>query len=558
MIFSLRGKLAAVVGVLGLTTLGLAWFAVAQIDREQARVGTLETAWDGALQAQTLARAIEHAVVTAHAVYTAEDKEDAKAKFTPLASALEDIERRKGPFLAWIETTAPDRKQALSLRLQEFLAYQRDTAEMGMNLSPKAALIQATDEATIKSREAMLAIIGQLGDETLRSLDQSRALAEEDQREAKIVLVSVFGASIILTLLGAGWFAASQIQRPLTRLQTTMSALASDDLDITVPFLTRRDEIGAMAGAIAMFQRALLEKRAYDMDASARTDQELERGARLESAAASFELRVHQVTADLTRAAAQMDAVARSMRETAQVTTQRASSVAATADLTSTEVGSTAQATEALSQTAQGIDRQVGSAVSIAATALSELSDTDRTARSLMTATQEIGSVVELIATIASQTNLLALNATIEAARAGIAGQGFAVVAHEVKALANQTSRATEQISQQIAAIRIAANATVQAIANVGQTIRDISSIAGEIASAAGEQQQATQQIVSGITNAVSAAQEMTADIALVREAAASSGAVAEDVLTVSGHLAGTSQILEREIAAFLSQMRAA
>jgi methyl-accepting chemotaxis protein len=140
----------------------------------------------------------------------------------------------------------------------------------------------------------------------------------------------------------------------------------------------------------------------------------------------------------------------------------------------------------------------------------------------------------------------------------GTAGQGFAVVAYEVKALANQTSRATEQISQQIAAIRVAADATVQAIANVGQTIRDISSIAGQIASAAGEQQETTQQIVSSITNAVSAAQEMTADIALVREAATSSGTVAEDVLTVSGHLAGTSHTLEREIADFLARVRAA
>ncbi|MFC4171739.1 methyl-accepting chemotaxis protein [Microvirga sp. GCM10011540] len=558
MSISLRSKLAAAVGLLGLTALSLAWYAVAQIDREHERAGTLEVAWDGALQAQALARAIEHAVVVAHAVYTAEDKDQAKAKFESLAAALAEIERRKDPFLAWLESSKPDHKQALSLRLQEFLAYQRDTAELGITVSPKAALIQAADEATIKSREAMVNSITQLGDDILQSLNQSRTTANAAQRQAKAVLLAVFGGSITLALFGAGWFAATQIQRPLSRLQTAMSALATDDLNVEVPFLTRRDEIGAMAGIISTFRSALIDKRISDEQATARTAEELERGSRLESAAALFEQRVHQVTQDLSRAAARMDEVARSMRNTAQIASQRATSVASAADRTSAEVGSTAQAAETLAETTQGIDRQIGVAVSIASTALSELSDTDRTARSLTVATQEIGSVVELIATIASQTNLLALNATIEAARAGAAGQGFAVVAHEVKALANQTSRATEQISEQIAAIRNAAGQTVQAISNVGQTIRDISAIAGQVASAAGEQKHATRQIVAGIGNAVTAAQEMTDDITRVQEAAASSDAVAENVLTVAGHLAATSQVLEKEIGDFLTRVRAA
>jgi len=555
---SLRSKLAAIVGLLGLTILGLAWFAVAQIEREHKRAGTLEAAWDGALQAQTLARTIEHAVVVAHSVYMADDKDQAKAMFQSLAAALSEVERRKEPFLAWLEASNPDRKQVLSIRLQEFLAYQHDTAELGMTVSPKAAFVQATDEATIKSREAMVNAITQLGDETLRSLEQSRATADATHRQAKIVLLTVFGASIALALTGAGWFAATQIQAPLTRLQAVMSSLAAENLSVEVPFLARRDEIGAMANAIATFQSALIDKRATDEQAATRTAAELERGSRLESAAALFEQRVQQVTQDLARAAAQMDEVARAMHDTAQVTARQATSAASAADSTSVEVRSTAEAAETLFGTAQVIDQRIRVAVSIASTALSELSETERTARSLTAAAREIGSVVELIATIASQTNLLALNATIEAARAGAAGRGFAVVAHEVKALANQTSRATEQISEQIDAIRNAAGQTVQAISNVGQTIRDIGSIADQIASSASEQQHATRQIVAGISNAVTAVQEMTSDVTMVQEAAVSSDDVAENVLTVAGRLAATSHVLEKEISGFLARVRAA
>jgi len=558
MLYSLRFKLAAVVGLVGLTALGLAGFTSMQMDREHERALVVDAAWNRALQAQTLARAIEHAVVASHAVYTAEDTDDAKRKFQALVTALEEIERIREPFIGSLAASAPEKKQLLSGRLQEFVAYQRDTAELGMKVSPKAALIQATDEATIKSREMMVRAIMQLGDETRRSLEAFRVSADDARRQAKLVLLSLSFGSIVVALLAAYLIATVQIQRPLRGLQRVMAAIADHDLDVAVPFLTRRDEIGSMASSLATFQQALRDKRASDQQAAASMAENVERGARLERNATSFEHRLRQVTEDLARAAGQMDQVARSMRDNAQTTTDQVVSVAAGAEQASTEIKSTEQATQALSNSARGIAEQVKGAVMIATSALSELSSTDMTARSLMEATNEIGSIVELIAAIASQTNLLALNATIEAARAGTAGRGFAVVAHEVKALAGQTRRATDQISAQILAIKSAADATVEAIAKTGQTIREINAIANVIATAAGEQQEATQQIAESVVGAASATREMANGIASVQAAAASSRTTAEHVLDVSTRLAAISHELGNEVTGFLSRLRAA
>ena len=558
MLFSLRNKLATVVGLVGLTALGLAGFTLVQMDREHERAMEVEAAWNGALQAQTLARAIEHAVVASHAVYTAEDKDDAKLKFQSLTRALEEIERLKEPFMSWLAATAPDKTQLLSGRLQEFLAYQRDTAELGTSVSPKAALIQATDEATIKSREMMVNAIMQLGDETKRSLETFQASADEARQQAKFVLMSLSFGSIILALIGAYVIATFQIRRPLQSLQRVMADLADHDLEVTVPFLTRRDEIGSMASSIATFQQALRDKRISDRRAAASMADSAERGARLERNAAAFEQRVHQVTHHLAQAAEQMDQVARSMRDNAQTTTRQVMSVAAGAEHASTRVKSTEQATKALSDLACSIGKQVNGAVAIATSALSELAKTDMTARSLTDATNEVGSVVELIAKIAAQTNLLALNATIEAARSGAAGRGFAVVAQEVKALASQTSQATDQISRQIGAIKSAADATVEAIAKTGQTIREINSIATVVAVAADEQQEATRRIAESVAGAATATREIANGIASVQTAAASSGATAENVLEASIHLADISRELNSEISEFLFHVRAA
>lgn len=556
---SLAHKLVAVISLLGIVAVGISGFAIRQAEREQQRAAATEAVWNAGLQARTLAQAIEHAVVQATAVYTAEDTQAAKTRLAGLQSALADVEQARDPFLTALGSQlSPARKRKLDLAIKEFIAYQTETAEMGLTISPKAALIQATDEATVKNRESMVAEIGSLGREVLAHLDSQRAAVADARRQATMTLLVVPAIAILLSLAVAFWVLLTQIQRPLHRLNATMTALAAEDLEDPVPFTRQRDEIGEMARAIGAFRTALIAKRALDAETRERASRDVARAQALAQATQTFEIETTRAVAGLASSAEAMQATADALSTTAGDTTAQVMRVASASNQSVDVVNSIAGAAEELSSSASAIEAQVRHTSEIAAAALNDARGLETTVVSLSQAAGEIGAVVTLIRSVADQTNLLALNATIEAARAGAAGRGFAVVAAEVKELATQTASATDRIASQVAAIQAAAGGTVDAIGSIGDTIAQMSRTASDVAAAAEQQGQASQEIARAIAGAAAEAQIVSRSLCGVQEAATSNelqaGEVRDGVRQVN---AGTSSI-QAAIGTFLDRVHAA
>ena len=559
---SLGFKLAAVVGLLGFVAVGISAFAVRQSLWEQERAAATDRIWNAGLQAGALSQAIEHAVVQATALYTAEDTQEARTRLSGLQDALAAVEHVRGPFLVAMEDQLPsDRRRRFDLFVKEFIAYQNDTAELGLTISPKAALIQATDEATVKNRERIIAEISRLGGEVLARLNDQRAAGVIEQRHAIVALIVAPAVALALALAAAIWIVLSQIQKPLKRLKAAMQALAADRLDDAIPFTQRQDAIGQMAHAIAAFQAAMIERRTLDHDARARTARDLVRAERLAAATQAFDDEMQRTVADLAASADAMQASADALSGLAGETTTQVAVVAEASDQTAGVVVSIASAAEELSVAAREIESQVRHTSEIASTALSDTQGLVATVTTLSQAADDAGAVIALIRAVAQQTNMLALNATIEAARAGAAGRGFAVVATEVKDLAAQTAQATDRIAHHIGAIQAAAADTVGAIGSigtVGQTIAQMSSIAAEVAVAADQQGQSSQMIARAITSAATDSRKVSDSVAGVRATAASNEVQAKHVRTSALQVNAGTHSLQRAIETFLAQVAAA
>ena len=556
---SLGFKLSAVIALLALVAIGIAAFAIRQSNWEQERAAATDRIWNAGLQAGALGQAIEHAVVQATALYVADDVTEARSRLSALHEALATVEQERVPFLEAMEDQLPeDRRRRFDLFVKEFIAYQNDTAELGLTISPKAALIQATDEATVKNRERMIAEIGALGREVLNRLNTRRAADAADRRQARITLIVVPAVALALGLLAAITIILTQVRRPLNRLMDNMTALAANDLGRTIPFTHRRDEIGAMAGAIAAFQSALIEKRDLDAQAQQRRDRDRTRAEMLAAATSAFETETQRAVADLADSAGAMQSAADTLSTNAGAMVSQASVVAGASDQTAGMVDSIASAAEELSASAREIEARVRFTSEIASSALTDTHGLEQTVMSLSQAAEEIGAVVTLIREVAEQTNLLALNATIEAARAGAAGRGLAVVAAEVKALAGQTALATDRITGQVGSIQGAADRTVDAIGAIGQTIARMSLIASEVALATDQQGHASQEIARAILNAAADARKVSESIAGVRAAADSNDAQAGQVRGSAARVNAGTHSLQLAIETYMAQVHGA
>jgi methyl-accepting chemotaxis protein len=369
----------------------------------------------------------------------------------------------------------------------------------------------------------------------------------------------VAGAAVLLGLLIA-FFIARGIIGPLSGLTSGMKELAGGNFGVVLPGLDRKDEVGDMAQAVETF-KVKAEERARD-EAEAKVKQDLvaakQRKADMIKLADDFEGAVGEIIETVSSASTELEASANTLTSTAERAQELTTMVAAASEEASTNVQSVASATEEMTSSVNEISRQVQDSARMAGEAVDQARKTNDRVSELSKAAARIGDVVELINTIAGQTNLLALNATIEAARAGEAGRGFAVVASEVKALAEQTAKATGEIGQQISGIQAATQESVNAIKEISGTIEKLSEISSTIAAAVEEQGAATQEISRNVQQAAQGTQQVSSHITDVQRGASETGSASSQVLSAAKSLSGDSNRLKLEVGKFLNTVRAA
>ncbi len=392
------------------------------------------------------------------------------------------------------------------------------------------------------------------------------ALAEAAERagaarDAALMMLALAGLAVVAllgVLAGVTVMLRRRVIAPLATLTEAVGELAAGRDDVAIPTIDRADEIGAMAGSLQVFKDALIANKAADKAAAVEADAKIQRGQRVDKITREFEAMIGEVVDIVSSASTELEASAGTLTASAERSEQLTTMVAAASEEASTNVQSVASATEEMASSVNEISRQVQDSARIASEAVEQAHNTNDRVGELAKAAARIGDVVELINTIAGQTNLLALNATIEAARAGEAGRGFAVVASEVKALAEQTAKATGEISQQISGIQAATQESVGAIKQIGDTIGRMSEIATAIASAVEQQGAATQEISRNVQQAAHGTQQVSANITDVQRGASETGSASSQVLTAAKSLSGESSRLKREVGKFLSSVRAA
>jgi len=420
---------------------------------------------------------------------------------------------------------------------------------------------RAAARDTLRNNEARLSELSIEKNTAILTASEAKAdrfmLDARDTRAALIWQMSLILGTIVLSGMAISLVIGRSITGPVGAMTDAMERLAAGDKSVVIPALDHRDEIGGMARAVKVFKENLLHTE--QLEAAARDEQqrELRRSRQRELLTADFDVMIRRV---ITKVDGTVDSVHRTstgLHDAAEQTSRQSATVTGAAELASANIQTVASAAEQLGASTQEISRRVQDTTRITQEAVEGVQTADVTIEGLSAAAQKIGEIVSLINDIASQTNLLALNATIEAARAGEAGKGFAVVANEVKHLATQTARATNEIAEQISGIQATTQHAVSAIKVVGGAITRVNEVVSSIAAAVEEQNAATQEIVRNVSEAAAGNSEVTRSITEVSIASNHTRDMASDMSRVAQMLEESGKSLGRHVETFLTSVKA-
>jgi methyl-accepting chemotaxis protein len=558
---SIRAKVIAVIAFMLLAMSGMGLLAIRSMQVINAHTVEIATNWLPSVRVLGDLRAdINLFRIALRAHVMAETLEAKAAADKRLAGILERIAKDRKAYEPMI--TSPEERSIFenwSRAWAKYVGGIQDVVDLSRNSVGR--IPHEAGEAISKT----VAVVAAESDTYLeKAINFNNAGADTATREAaegyNVAFWTVLG--IILAVVVAGFSVGLYLVRDLSRgiaaIVTPMQALGSGDLAAEVTRRGERTEIGVMADALQVFKQALIAKKAADEAAARDAEAKIERARRVDGITRNFEAVVGEIVETVASAATELEASANVLTVTAERSQELAVTVAAASEEASTNVQSVASASEELSSSVNEISRQVQESSRVASEAVDQAQQTNGRVAELAQAASRIGDVVELINTIAGQTNLLALNATIEAARAGEAGRGFAVVASEVKALAEQTAKATDEISQQISGIQDATRHSVGAIKEIGDTIGRMSEISATIAAAVEQQGAATQEISRNIQHAAMGTSEVSSNITDVQRGATETGSASTQVHSAAKSLSCESNRLKLEVSKFLDSVRAA